>query len=40
MDERTKENLIIALSAGIITFVVTFATTQFVNPSIKKMIKR
>lgn len=39
MDERMKENLAIALAAGIITFVVTFATAQYVTPSIKKIIK-
>ena len=39
MDERTVENLLIAFAAGITTFVVTFATFQYIRPSIKSMVK-
>ena len=39
MNERTKEELMIALAAGIVTFVVTYATMHYINPTIKKAIK-
>ena len=37
MDEKTRENLVLAFAAGTITFIVTFATMHYVNPTIKKM---
>jgi hypothetical protein len=39
MDEATKEHIIIALAAGVVTFVVTFATMHYINPTIKNAIK-
>jgi len=39
MEEITVENLLIAFAAGITTFVVTFATFQYIRPSIKSMVK-
>ena len=38
MDETTKEHIAIALAAGIVTFIVTFATMHYVNPTIKANI--
>lgn len=40
MDAITKENLAIAISAGIITLIVTFATFQYVRPTIKQMVNK
>jgi len=39
MEEALKENLAIALAAGILTFVVTFATFHYIRPTIKKAVK-
>jgi len=39
MDEKLKENLALALAAGVITFVITFATMHYINPGIKAAIK-
>lgn len=39
MNEMQKENLAIAIVAGIITFAVTYATAQYINPGLQKMIK-
>lgn len=40
MDGKTKENLAIAISAGILTFIVTFATFHYIRPTIKKTFKK
>lgn len=37
MDEATKETLAIAFAAGVVTFVVTFATLHYINPTIKNI---
>lgn len=38
MDELTAEHLAIAFAAGLITFVVTYATMHYINPTIQKAI--
>jgi len=38
MDEQTKENLLIAFSAGLLTFIVTFATFHYIRPGIKQIV--
>ena len=41
MDEKLKEDLIIAFIAGAITFTVAFMTTRYFNSeSIRKWIKK
>lgn len=39
MNEATIEHLLVAVSAGVITFIVTFATLHYINPSIKSAIR-
>jgi len=39
MNIQTKENLAIALAAGVLTFIVTFATFHYIRPTIKKMVR-
>lgn len=39
MDERTKENLAIAIAAGFATFIITYLTAQYITPGLKKVIK-
>ena len=39
MDETTKEQIVLALAAGAVTFIVTFATMHYINPTIKNAIK-
>jgi len=38
MEEATIENLLIALAAGILTGVVTFATFQYIRPGINALV--
>lgn len=40
MDERTKENLAIAIAAGAMTAIVTFLTFHYIRPAIKANIKK
>lgn len=40
MDETLKENLAIAVAAGVMTFIVTFITFHYVRPTIKANIKK
>jgi len=39
MKEKTKEDLLLALAAGMVTFIVTYATMRYINPSIREWIK-
>jgi len=40
MDEITKENIAIALAAGVTTAIVTFITFHYVRPTIKANIRK
>lgn len=39
MKALTLEHLLIAFSAGTVTFLVTYATLHYINPSIKKAVR-